>query len=270
LLSYLKSKNKFYYTEKSVSKSYPGNNNDSYREIDIKETDNKEQKTGIIYNLKHQEEKVDFNFYFLELRLSRSIDKTITKEQFSNGKKSNKPFERNRVRFIFKIENNIELHLTIVMTEDEKKIKTYTYEAEFEIPEIIPDFTKVIVVLNQYLNAMSGIDFLPKPDEIKNVISQYNNLIENRNSNRAYRNELIDIKLSDIENMKNSNVSNKLDGSQYYLLIIENTIYLFNPLQITKPVLDPNSLKIYRIVNTKIPSDLSHTLMAGEYRLQYL
>jgi hypothetical protein len=252
LFSHFSSTSIIPFIEKSIITNYSDNNNNTYRHIDIKEASDK--KIGEIFNFKKQQERLDFNFYFLELRLTRSIDKTISKSEFTNVKKT-KTIQRNRVRYIYKLSPDIELHLSVIMLNEE-----ITYEAEFEILPKLTTIDKIISILNQYIKIMSNINYLPTDEEVKNLISQYNMLIKDP-SNLYYRNELIDIKLSDIKDMKNYNISNKLDGHQYYLLFLNSTLYSFNPLQINRPHIEPESLKIYR---DNIPSELSHTLIASE------
>ena len=156
----------------------------------------------------------------------------------------------------------MELHLSAIIQpseegerkEDKQKI---SFECEFEINKGI-SIDELVKTLNKYLHIITNIDSLPRNDEVLNLTRQYNKLI---GEDKHHRNELIDIKLSDVKNMTDVSVSNKLDGIQYYLFIFNNTIYLFNPLRITQT--NSNSLKIYRISN--LNSDLNNTILAGEY-----
>lgn len=245
LKSFLNSETPLYF-EKSIIQSY-----DNYRSINIEKTTQKNAKPGIIYNYKQRIDLIDFNFYFLELRLTKSIDKTISKEEF-NSKSNEKPFIRNRNRYVYKLNDYMELHLSAIMA-----VNKISYECEFEINKGI-SIDDLVKTLNKYLHIITNIDELPRNEEVLNLQKQYNKLI---NDDKHHRNELIDIKLSDVKNMIHESVSNKLDGIQYYLFIFNNTIYLFNPLRISQT--NSNSLKVYRV--KQINSDLNNTILAGEY-----
>lgn len=249
----LKFDHKPLYREISDVQSY-----DNYRSINITETSQKNVKPGFVYNFKQRNEVIDFNFYFLELRLSKSIDKTISEKEFKgflSSLESKIPFIRKRFRYVYKLNDHMELHLTVI-----KDNKTVIYECEFEINKGI-SISDLVKTLEKYLFIMTNITTLPRNEEVISLTKQYNKMIDNQ---KSHRNELIDIKLSDVKNMKNTEVSNKLDGIQYYFFIFNNTIYLFNPLRITQT--NSNSLKIYRVNN--INSDLNYTILAGEYLSQ--
>lgn len=233
---------------------------ETYRKIKIVSPE--PEKT--IYNIKKREEDKDFDFYFIILRLSRSLDKEITKEEFEVKTRYVKNiFERLRVRYIFKLNNNIEIHLTkIQLTKDEKKV--YEYECEFEINT--NDIDEIQSTLEYYLNIMLNVKYLPTRIEVEQLISQYTRLIKH---NSPYRNELTNIKLENVKEMKVYNVSNKLDGSQYYLMFSsfssKPVIYLFNPSAINEQnILDKTNVKSLLIYRYEFSPDLGNTIIAGE------
>ena len=262
LLSYLKEKYPFKLeTNKVIDYSTEGKGR--YRIIETYES-GKHTKTE--YNYKFQQKiegnfSYDVNFYFINLRLSKSIDRKISKAEFEQSQKyfiSNKKLERYRGRYIFNIENNIEIHLTGVKSGNKK-----TYECEFEIinPLIKEEF--LLSTLNKYLSIMLKVNYLPTSNEVLLLKKMYNSLIHNSPEN-VYRNELINIKLEDVKHMKYYNVSNKLDGSQYYLMfasiINDITLYIFNPLKIDNRNI--KSLIVFRLPITY--KKLSNTIIAGE------
>lgn len=246
-----------YQVEKSIVYNY-----ERYRKIKIFE----EKSEKIMYNLKNREEYRDFDFYFIILRLTRSLDKEISKKDFDENTKyiSKLPFERSRIRHIFKLNNNIEIHLTIIKSIQEQK-PIYEFECEFEINT--NNIDEIQSTLEHYLSIMLDVKYLPTSLEVDQLILQYTQLIKNYKS--PYRNELENIKLQDVREMKVYNVSNKLDGSQYYLMFSsfssKPVIYLFNPAAINRNnILDKSNIKSLLIYRYEFPADLGNTIITGE------
>jgi hypothetical protein len=252
LLSYLDETKEDKHSETSKITDYSGRDG-QFRII-------RNEQDKVIYNYKKREEVKDFNFYFINIRLTRSIDMEIKKSEFDLESKYFKPnpFERLRKRYIYKLSNGIEIHLTSI---NDKK----SFECEFEINGLISknlESKKLVEIihstLNHFLNIMLNVEYLPRNNEVSSLEYQYNRLIDNR-SNYEFRTKLINIKLSDVKYMEHYNVSNKLDGVQYYLIFGVNTLYFINPSKISRTNI--KSLIVYRI---NIPRDLLNTVIDGE------
>ena len=195
----------------------------------------------------------DIAFVKIGVRLSKSIEKTISEEPIGNVK-----FSRKRTRYSFSFEGFL-IDLTSIDTNG-----TISYEVEIEFNKVPSGLEHLIHPL-KYILELAYSDnhvYLIQEEEQLQVIDIYNNLfsdfIKRKNINLQpgkmvrFENKPRNIKRKDISFMTNYSATNKLEGVSYFLIICRRGIYILNQTDIDK------------LHNQPIP-EYEGTLLHGEW-----
>jgi hypothetical protein len=268
----------------------------TYREIVNKTTKQR------LYQYKNQKKYATLETYpyGFKVALSQEIlfkdgDKIVNQRvynEFSSAEKDN--YAKHQIRYKFNVFNDYELHLSII-SQDKLDINSPTYESDImsseniqydvEIESIgdslvrknnyIQVFKFIMSVMTSRISVMSTItkqQILNETNAMINKIHEENNIQIMTSFDRSQRQQYIifdnkphSLYYDNISDLMNSqfNVTNKLDGVYYNLIITENFVVLVNSVDI-EYLVGKNTPKMQTLKEQLNLSDKNYHIFVGE------